>query len=189
MRISAPVNREASLQISQLENNADLQSIVHDDAVGENSTINERRLWVFLAIWFVAGVVQAIFTNLDGEEAYYAIFARNLAWGYFDHPPAVAFFARLGMLLFPGDLGPRFMMVILSTATLWIGSRLLERRQIPLYIATVCALALIQAGSFLVKTDVPLLFFAGEATLNDNHSTVHGAYFSGKREAARIAAI
>lgn len=33
------------------------------------------------------------------------------------------------------------------------------------------------------------LFFAGEATLNDNHSTVHGAYFSGKREAARIAAI
>ena len=33
------------------------------------------------------------------------------------------------------------------------------------------------------------LFFAGEATLNDNHSTVHGAYISGLRESARIAAI
>ena len=137
-----------------LEENLDLT------ALGRSSSKNERRLWIFLVIWFVAGVVQAVFTNLDGEEAYYAIFAKHLAWGYFDHPPAIAFFARLGMMVFPGDLGPRFMMVVLSTATLWIGSRLVENKQIPLYIATVLGLVLIQAGSFLVKTDVPLLFFA-----------------------------
>ena len=104
--------------------------------------------------------VQAIFTNLDGEEAYYAMFAKNLAWGYFDHPPALAFFVRLGMLIFPGDLGPRFMMVVLSTATVWLGSRLLAGKQITLYIAVFAGLVLTQAGSFIVKTDVPLLFFA-----------------------------
>jgi len=148
------------LQHAQLEKSVDLLSPGPEETPKISSSNNERRLWAFLAIWFFAGVVQSIFTNLDGEEAYYAIFAKHLAWGYFDHPPGVAFFARLGMLIFAGDLGPRLMMVVLSTATLWIGSRLLERRQIPLYIATVCALALIQAGSFLVKTDVPLLFFA-----------------------------
>jgi hypothetical protein len=157
---SAPVSREASLLYVQLEDKLDLLSSGHDAARRQGSSTNERRLWIFLAIWFAAGVVQSIFTNLDGEEAYYAIFAKHLAWGYFDHPPAVAFFARLGMMLFSGDLGPRFMMVVLSTATLWIGSRLLEDKQIPLFIATVSGLVLIQAGSFLVKTDVPLLFFA-----------------------------
>jgi hypothetical protein len=148
------------LQDVQLENSLDLVSSRRDDGPTRKSSDNERLLWGFLAIWFFAGVLQSIFTNLDGEEAYYAIFGRNLAWGYFDHPPAVAFFARIGMLLFPGDLGPRFMMVVLSTATLWIGSRLLERKQIPLYLAIVSGLVLVQAGSFLIKTDVPLLFFA-----------------------------
>ena len=148
------------MRVDEVENSLDLLSSGSDDALRQKSSDNERLLWGFLAIWFFAGVLQSIFTNLDGEEAYYAVFGRNLAWGYFDHPPAVAFFARLGMLVFPGDLGPRFMMVVLSTATLWIGSRLLERRQIPLYLAIVAGLVLVQAGSFLIKTDVPLLFFA-----------------------------
>ena len=150
----------ALLPCDQLENTGRLLSPGSDECAARDSSVNERRLWIFLGIWFVAGVIQSIFTNLDGEEAYYATFAKNLAWGYFDHPPGLAIFIRLGMLIFPGDLGPRFMMVVLSTATLWIGSRILERRHIPLYIATVCGLILIQAGSFLVKTDVPLLFFA-----------------------------
>ena len=116
-------------------------------------------LGLFLAIWFVAGVLQSIFTDLNGEEAYYATFGQHLAWGYFDHPPGIAFFTRLGMLVFSGNLGPRIMMVVLSTATIWIGSRLLDPRHIPLYIAAVCGLGLTQAGSFVIKTDVPLLFF------------------------------
>jgi Dolichyl-phosphate-mannose-protein mannosyltransferase len=121
---------------------------------------HERALWLFLAIWFAAGVLQSIFMNLDGEEAYYAIFARHLAWGYFDHPPALAFFIKLGTLIFPGYLGPRFFIVVLSTATLWVGSRLVERKQIPFVIAIVCGLGLVQAGSFVIKPDIPLLFFA-----------------------------
>jgi Dolichyl-phosphate-mannose-protein mannosyltransferase len=141
------------------------ENLQENDRPGQNPSLgrtsrNERLLWAFLAVWFVVGVLQSIFTNLDGEEAYYATFARHLAWGYFDHPPAMPLFVRLGMLIFPGDLGPRFMMVVLGTATLWVGSRLLKRKLIPVYIVTVCGLAMTQAGSFLVKPDVPLLFFA-----------------------------
>lgn len=160
MRSSAQVQSAAELHCDQIENNRDVRPARQDQALRQIPADNEWRLWLFLAIWFAAGVLQSIFTNLDGEEAYYATFARHLAWGYFDHPPALALFVRLGMLIFPGDLGPRFLLVLMSTATLWIGSRLVQRSQIPIYIAAVAGLALTQAGSFLIKTDVPLLFFA-----------------------------
>jgi hypothetical protein len=155
----ASLRDEAETRFNAAANDRASQSLGDDHTVDPNSSKNERLLWVFLAVWFAVNVIQAIFTNLDGEEAYYATFARNLAWGYFDHPPGIAFFVRLGMLIFPGDLGPRFMMVVLSTATLWVGSRLLERRLFAVYIAVVCGLAMTQAGSFFIKTDVPLLFF------------------------------
>jgi Dolichyl-phosphate-mannose-protein mannosyltransferase len=129
------------------------------DAVVRGRSPSGSLLRIFLVIWFIAGVIQSIFTDLNGEEAYYATFGQHLAWGYFDHPPGIAFFTRLGMLMFSGNLGPRFMMVVLNTATIWIGSRLLDPRHIPIYIAAVCGLALTQAGSFVIKTDVPLLFF------------------------------
>lgn len=119
----------------------------------------ERELLVFLIFWTIAGLLQSIFTSLTGEEAYYALFGQRLAWGYFDHPPGIALVARIGMLLFHGNLGPRLMIVILSTATIWLGSRLLAREHLRLYILTISAMALVHLGSFFVKTDVPLLFF------------------------------
>lgn len=47
-------------------------------------------------------VVRAIAASLIGpgfDEAYYALFAKHLAWGYFDHPPMVAWSAGLGYLI------------------------------------------------------------------------------------------
>jgi 4-amino-4-deoxy-L-arabinose transferase-like glycosyltransferase len=52
---------------------------------------------------------------LSPDEAYYWLWSRHLAAGYFDHPPAIAFVIRSGTLLF-GDtpLGLRFAPFILS---------------------------------------------------------------------------
>jgi hypothetical protein len=39
-------------------------------------------------------------TGLGDDEAYYAVWSRNLAWNYFDHPPAIAGLIRLSTELF-----------------------------------------------------------------------------------------
>ena len=57
----------------------------------------------------------AAFLPLSADEAYYWLWSRHLAAGYFDHPPAIAFVIRSGTLIF-GDtsLGVRFGALILS---------------------------------------------------------------------------
>lgn len=56
----------------------------------------ERRFfWLVLAIVAVARLLLAGRFGLSTDESHYAMFARNLAWGYFDHPPMVAFLGAL----------------------------------------------------------------------------------------------
>ncbi len=78
---------------------------------------------ILLAILFVLNLFQASFTELIYDEAYYWYYAQNLAWGYFDHPPMVAFLVKLSSFFFNGELGVRFMSILLSVGTyilLWI---------------------------------------------------------------------
>ena len=116
-------------------------------------------LYVFLAVWFLSGAIQGGLMPLSGEEAYYWLFSRNLQWGYLDHPPAVAFFSYLGSLLGPGEFGARLFSSLLSTATIWFLYDLCGKKHIRLFLFMVVGLLAVHAGSFLIKTDVPLLFF------------------------------
>lgn len=126
-----------------------------------NFVIKDRpaALIVFLLLWFLAGAVQGALMPLSGEEAYYWLFSQQLQWGYLDHPPAVAFFAFLGSLLDSSEFGARLFSSLLSTATIALLYDLVGRKQLRLFIFMVLGLLAVHAGSFLVKTDVPLLFF------------------------------
>ena len=42
--------------------------------------------------------------GLGTDESHYLLFSRHLAWGYFDHPPMVAFLAALTTLAGDGIL-------------------------------------------------------------------------------------
>ena len=44
-------------------------------------------------------LVAAVFTPLTFDEAYYWMWSRHLAGGYYDHPPMVAFVIRAGTLI------------------------------------------------------------------------------------------
>ncbi len=59
-------------------------------------------------------------TPLSYDEAYYWLWSKHLASGYFDHPPAIAFAIRAGTVVF-GDtsLGVRFVPWLLSVAASW----------------------------------------------------------------------
>jgi len=84
------------------------------------------RTWLFvaaiallIALRFVAAAVLPLYY---GDEPYYWLWSRNLAWGYYEHPPAIAFLIRAGTALF-GDtaFGVRFFGLVLSVpATLCV---------------------------------------------------------------------
>ncbi len=60
-------------------------------------------------------LVAAALLPLSADEAYYWLWSRHLAAGYFDHPPAIAFVIRAGTLVFGSTpLGLRFAPFILS---------------------------------------------------------------------------
>ena len=51
------------------------------------------------------------------DEAYYALWAKHLAWSYFDHPPMVALWIRLSTILFgEHEFGVRALGTLAATA-------------------------------------------------------------------------
>jgi 4-amino-4-deoxy-L-arabinose transferase-like glycosyltransferase len=57
---------------------------------------------------------------LSADEAYYWLWSKHLAAGYYDHPPMIAFLIRAGTMVF-GDtgFGVRVVPVLLSVAASW----------------------------------------------------------------------
>ena len=97
-------------------------------------------------------------------EAYYWLWSRQLAWGYFDHPPMVAAVIRAGTTLFGhGDLGVRMGHVLLASAGALLSWRFALRLVGPraaLATLGVCCFALFWAPFGIAATpDGPLLFF------------------------------
>jgi len=85
-----------------------------------------------IALIVLRGVVAAT-TPLSFDEAYYWMWSKHLAAGYYDHPPAIAYVIRAGTALFGGSsLGVRFVPWLLSIAAswaVWRGSAILLRNE------------------------------------------------------------
>ena len=71
-------------------------------------------------IWFVINLLQGIFTEIQEDEAYYALYGEHLAWGYYDHPPMVGLMTFLSSVLFSGALGVRLFTIIASCFSLFV---------------------------------------------------------------------
>ena len=65
-------------------------------------------------------LVGAAWTPLTFDEAYYWMWSKHLAGGYYDHPPGVAVVIRLGTLI-AGDteLGVRLVSILLALPMSW----------------------------------------------------------------------
>jgi 4-amino-4-deoxy-L-arabinose transferase-like glycosyltransferase len=119
--------------------------------------------WLLL-FFGLANLLQAAFTPLTPDEAYYRMYAARLDWGYFDHPPAVAWFIRLGQLLV-GDnaLGIRLGFVTAQIAALWIALFRLcpptDREHAPALLL-VATIILLHVYGWVATPDGPLLLAA-----------------------------
>lgn len=122
----------------------------------------EMKRWAAwgLVIWTLVNLVQASFLPLHPDEAYYWLYAQNLDWGYFDHPPMVA----VGIALFdwiPGELGVRFSTVLWSTGTLFLFQQWMKKKgegPFPHWM-WLLLFPLVHAYGFVATPDAPLLFF------------------------------
>ena len=82
-------------------------------------TVVDKRVAVGLFIWWIFNLLQAAFTELAHDEAYYYMFAQNLDWGYFDHPPMTALLIWLGSFI-GGELGVRIFFTLLQPPFRWL---------------------------------------------------------------------
>lgn len=71
------------------------------------------RVWGLVALLILARLAAARWIHLTEDEAYYRLWSQHLAFGYYDHPPMIAWWIRAGVAL-AGDnpLGVRLMSVL-----------------------------------------------------------------------------
>ena len=111
----------------------------------------------------VLRLVAAAWTPLTFDEAYYWMWSKHLAGGYYDHPPMVALVIRLGTMI-AGDteLGVRLVSILLAlpmsfavyraAEILFGGRRVAATATILLNVTLMAAV-----GTLIVTPDAPLL--------------------------------
>lgn len=124
----------------------------------------QKIVGAFLLTWLVFNIIQALFTELAHDEAYYWLFSRNLSWGYFDHPPMIALLIKIGCAIFPGELGVRFVPLLMGTATIYliyllVKDSLKSTASLLILLSSVIILKS-HVGGFLAIPDVPVIFFS-----------------------------
>lgn len=124
----------------------------------------QKLFYILLVIWVLADLLQAIFTPVFSDEAYYSLYGQFLDWGYYDHPPMVALLTAFSGAFFKGNLSIRFATVLLHGGTVWLvwntlSHKLLTNRDVWTFFAVAASLVMFSVYGFITTPDAPLLFF------------------------------
>ncbi|HEU0150458.1 MAG TPA: glycosyltransferase family 39 protein [Bradyrhizobium sp.] len=131
------------------------------DRAGEARLV--RNIWLPIIVLVALRLVAAALTPITFDEAYYWMWSKHLAGGYYDHPPLVAVVIRLGTLI-AGDteLGVRLMSILLALPMSYAVFRAAEILFGSVRVAATAALLLnitlmAAVGTMIVTPDAPLL--------------------------------
>lgn len=116
---------------------------------------------ILLIILGLLNFIQAYATGLLFDEAYYWYYAQQLEWGYFDHPPMVAWIIASSSYI-QGELGVRLLFIglHLGSIALLYDTLKSDTRVKPLYfLGLLLCFPLFQYYGFLALPDSPFLFF------------------------------
>ena len=68
-----------------------------------------RNISLFIILIFIINTSFIGSFELSYDESYYWMYSQFMDWGYFDHPPMVALFIKMGTYIFGNTaLGVRF---------------------------------------------------------------------------------
>lgn len=120
-----------------------------------------RKFFFLMIIVLLFRITSAGFMPITGDEAYFVVWAKTLAGGYYDHPPAVAWMIAPFFSIFGNsEIAVRIASIafvpvaLLMTYELIISLGMGEKRAY--YAALIVALHPLLWLSFLITTDTPL---------------------------------
>ncbi len=122
---------------------------------------HNKAILYFLLLWTILNAVQAYTLELQGDEAYYWLYSRYLDWGYFDHPPMVALFIRIGDSLWHSEFGLRLLTVVASSASIYLLWLILKKYAVDAkaFMLVISGVFIFHIYGFTTTPDAPLFFF------------------------------
>lgn len=118
-----------------------------------------KTIFLFLLALVIINVIQSCFTGLLHDEAYYWLWSKQLAWGYFDHPPMIALFIALGDSLFHNEIGVRLLSILAGAATIYMLFRIINPSNQKLFYVILISITPLLGACFFAVPDTPLLLF------------------------------
>ena len=120
----------------------------------------------FVGLSLLLLIIRLLFisnTLLINDEAYYAIYARHLAWGYVDHGPIVAYLIKLFTLIWENSftvrLGATTLMSVLTIILYYFGKKYFNTETGIVLSLSLTANMLFHTNSIVITPDVPMTFF------------------------------
>jgi len=119
---------------------------------------------VLLGVWFTINLIQALFMEILGDEAYYKSYAEYPDWGYYDHPSIIALMVKVSSIFFTGNLGVRFLTLLLQLGTLTLIWMTMEKkepdtRSVYTFFIVAGSICMFSGYGVITTPDAPLLFF------------------------------
>ncbi len=115
-------------------------------------------LW-FVAGWLLLNLLQAIFTELFHDEAYYWYLSGRPQLGYSEHAPGMMILIWLSSWI-PGELGVRIFPVLMNAVAVWLMFVLTKPKDVKTFFLVLFGIAGMHVAAFFAAPDSPLLFFA-----------------------------
>ena len=121
---------------------------------------------VLLLIALGMRLLYAALLQLAPDEAFYWVWSRHLALGYFDHPPMIAYLMWLGThALGSNEVGVRLLAVVMALGAMviivWLAGRVLREPRATAWVAIVWLTSPLLAGMGTIFTpDTPAVFFS-----------------------------
>ncbi len=129
-------------------------------------TIKNKKFNLLIVGLLLINILQAILTPIIKDEAYYWRWAQDLDWGYFDHPPMVAYIIKLSSYFFTGTLGVRFITVILNIVMVIViwhlipkNNRIHKNAEL-IFFTILFSMPFFNVYGFITTPDAPLLCFS-----------------------------
>lgn len=118
--------------------------------------------WTAIAVTFLIKLYLAYLVPITGDEAEYISWARTLYWGYYDHPPMIAWVLHPFTLMSLNPLCLRFLQVLASTLIaffIWLVFKS-EDKVKAYWVSLLYLVSPLSVMNIAILTDTPLLLFS-----------------------------